>query len=119
VEARHSAPETQLQSAIDRLLAKQHSDGGWRQTDDSPSDAYATGQALYALSFTGVKRDRAEIQRAVSFLTATQRDDGSWPMASRAHPGEKPYDYVVPITYFASAWATLGLVRMVPATPVN
>ena len=81
------------------------------------SDAYATGQALYALSAAGVKNDRLEIQRAVSFLAASQRKDGSWPMISRGHPGVKPFTNPVPITYFGTAWATLGLVRYIPADP--
>ena len=34
-------------------------------------------------------------------------------MTSRAHPGEKPMTNPVPITYFGSAWATLGLLRAV------
>lgn len=106
----------QLQHGIDELLKRQNADGGWSQAKDLPSDAYATGQALYVLSFAGVKQDRPEIQRAVSFLAATQREDGSWPMTSRNHAGvdatrkRNP----VPITYFGSAWATLGLVRSVP-----
>src|SRR5262245_48931796 len=117
LDARRGSPEKQLQLGIDRLLKRQNADGGWRQTDDFPSDAYATGQALYALSFAGVKSDRPEIQRAVSFLVATQRDGGSWPMRSRGHAGVKPYTNPVPITHFGSAWAVLGLVRTVPPPP--
>lgn len=115
LDARRGTPELQL--GIDGLLKRQNADGGWRQTNDLPSDAYATGQALYALSCAGVKSDRPEIQRAVAFLAATQRDDGSWPMMSRGHPGVKPFTNPVPITYFGSAWATLGLVRYVPSPP--
>jgi squalene-hopene/tetraprenyl-beta-curcumene cyclase len=114
LDARRGAPAEQVQLAIDRILKRQDADGGWHQADDLHSDAYATGQALYALSFAGVIGDRPEIQRAVSFLAATQRDDGSWPMESRGHPGVKPYANQVPITYFGSAWAVLGLVRYVP-----
>jgi hypothetical protein len=109
----------QLQLGIDRLLRRQNSDGGWSQVKDMPSDAYATGQALYVLSSAGAKNDRPEIARAVSFLVATQREDGSWPITSRNHPGvettRNPIRNPVPITYFGSAWATLGLVRSVPA----
>jgi hypothetical protein len=36
------------------LIALQRPDGGWGQTPDLPSDAYATGQALYALHEIGV-----------------------------------------------------------------
>jgi hypothetical protein len=103
-----------LQARIDGILARQNHDGGWGQQKDLPSDAYATGQALYFLSLAGVETDRAEIQRAVAFLAASQKEDGSWPMTSRAHPGEQPFTNPVPITYFGSAWATLGLIRTMP-----
>jgi hypothetical protein len=117
LDARRRAAEKQLQPAIDRLLKRQNADGGWSQTKDLPSDAYATGQALYVLSFADVKNDRPEIQSAVSFLAARQSEDGSWPMTSRGHPGVKPFTNPVPITYFGAAWATLGLARSVPADP--
>ena len=115
-DARRRISANQLQPAIDRLLKQQNTDGGWSQAKDLSSDAYATGQALYALSFADVKKDRPEIQRAICFLTASQREDGSWPMISRGHPGVEPYTNPVPITYFGSAWATLGLARSVPAS---
>src|SRR5262245_42675193 len=82
LDARRGTAEQQLQPGIARLLKRQNADGGWGQTHEMPSDAYATGQALYALSFTGVKNNRPEIQRAVSFLAAGQHGDGSWPMTS-------------------------------------
>jgi hypothetical protein len=47
------------------------------------SDAWATGQALYALAHAGVKSDEPVIGRAHAFLIKTQRADGSWPMMSR------------------------------------
>jgi hypothetical protein len=116
LDARRGTAEKRLQLGIDRLLKGQNDDGGWSQTKDLSSDAYATGQALYALSFANVKNDRPVIQRAVSFLVASQREDGSWPMISRGHPGVKPFTNPVPITYFGTAWATLGLARTVPAS---
>ena len=111
---RGGATQKEVQEGIDRLLSLQNQDGGWGQERNLPSDAYATGQALYFLSLAGVSQGRAEIHKAVSFLVGKQREDGSWPMASRAHPGEKPFTNPVPITYFGSAWATLGLLRVVP-----
>jgi hypothetical protein len=114
VKVRAGEPAKTLQAEIEKFIGRQNKDGGWGEVKDAASDAYATGQALYVLSLAGVKNDRAEVRRAVTFLVDTQKDDGSWPMKRRGHPGVTPSDNVVPITYFGSAWATLGLTRSVP-----
>jgi hypothetical protein len=113
VKAREGEAAKAVQTAIDEFLARQNKDGGWGQLKDAHSDAYATGQALYVLSLVGVKNDREEVRRAVTFLVGAQKEDGSWPMIRRGHPGVTPGDFVVPITYFGSAWGTLGLMRSV------
>jgi Squalene-hopene cyclase C-terminal domain len=113
-DVRSDKPAKEIQAGIDALLARQNKDGGWGQLKDTASDAYATGQSLYFLSLAGVKEDRAEVKRGAAFLVETQKEDGSWPMKRRGHPGVTPSDFIVPITYFGSAWATLGLVRGVP-----
>lgn len=112
--AARGASTPKLQPEIDQLLGRQNIDGGWGQVKNLPSDAYATGQALYALSVAGMTRERREIQAAVSFLVDNQKPDGSWPMTPRAHPGKNPAKNAVPIIYFGSAWATLGLLRTMP-----
>ncbi len=114
VKVKAGAAAKAVQEDVDRFLSRQNKDGGWGQVPDALSDAYATGQALYVLSLAGVKNDREEVRRAVTFLVGSQKEDGSWPMARRAHPGVTPTDNVVPITYFGSAWATLGLMRSAP-----
>ena len=118
-DVRNSAKLEQQQSDTEQLLKRQNPDGGWSQTADFPSDAYATGQALYALAEAGMTAERTEIQRAVTFLATTQQPNGSWNMTSRDHPGvestRKPLRNPIPITYFGAAWATLGLVRFVPS----
>ena len=79
----------------------------------------ATGQVLWALSFVPTGNHHEAIGRAISFLVGTQQESGAWTMTARYHPDgdiTKPR-YMVPITYFGSAWATLGLVRFVPAPP--
>ena len=109
------SPE-RLKTRADQLLQRQNSDGGWSQVSDMLSDAYATGQVLWALSFVPAGNQQEAIRRAVSFLVDTQQETGEWPMTARSHPdakNEKPR-YMMPITYFGSAWATLGLVRQVP-----
>jgi hypothetical protein len=106
-----------LQTMLDELLALQRADGGWSQTIPEPkSDAFATGQTLYALSLAGYADDRPEVKRAVDFLVATQRPDGSWPMDSRSTPDGSPGSskLLTPITCAASSWATLGLVQFAP-----
>jgi hypothetical protein len=114
VKVRAGGPAKDLGPEIDRFLCLQNKDGGWGQLHDRPSDAYATGQALYVLSLAGVRSDRREVARAAAFLVASQKQDGSWPMTPRAHPGATPANNTVPITYFGSAWATLGLMRSGP-----
>jgi acetyl esterase/lipase len=113
VKALAGEPAKALQPGIDTIIGRQNADGGWGQLRGAASDGYATGQVLYVLSVAGAGNDRAEVRRAVSFLVATQREDGSWPMTRRGHPGVTPSGNVVPITYFGSAWATIGLVRAV------
>lgn len=113
-DVRDGKPAKEVQAGIDGILARQNTDGGWGQLRGAASDAYATGQVLYFLNVAGVKPDRAEIQRGVAFLVGNQKDDGSWPMKRRGHPGVTPGPYDVPIIYLGSAWATLGLMRTVP-----
>jgi hypothetical protein len=114
-DVRAGKPPAEIEASIARLLALQHDDGGWGQEKTLASDAYATGQALYFLSIAGVSTDRPEIERGAAFLVASQEEDGSWPMTPRAHPGTTPMTSPVPITYFGSAWATMGLLRSLPA----
>jgi squalene-hopene/tetraprenyl-beta-curcumene cyclase len=109
VQLKKSAED--LQPQVDRLLARQNQDGGWGQLKDAASDAYATGQALYFLRIAGVPGDREPIQRGVKFLVSTQKEDGSWPMVRRGHEGVTPGPFIIPITYFGSAWGTMGLLR--------
>lgn len=101
-----------LEPLVARILANQNDDGGWSQTDDMTSDAWATGQALYAIAHAGLRRDNCSIQRAHQFLADSQRDDGSWPMTSRpTKPGGEGSTSLVPITGAGAAWAVMGLVR--------
>jgi uncharacterized protein (TIGR03067 family) len=71
---------------------------------------------LYVLSLAGLTAERPEIKRALDFLVATQKPDGSWPMISRSTPNGSPGSakLLTPITCAACSWATLGLARVVP-----
>lgn len=99
---------------VEQLLQRQNSDGGWAQTPELASDAYATGQSLYVLSLAGVKNGRKEIRRGVDFLVSTQLEDGTWKMIPRATPERQASKNLWPINHIGAAWATMGLVRSLP-----
>jgi hypothetical protein len=105
-------PTEESESLVRPIKERQNADGGWSQAKDMTSDAWATGQALYALAHAGVKPDDPVIARGHAFLVKTQHDDGSWPMTSRPiKPGGEGSKSLIPITGAGSAWAVLGLVR--------
>ena len=105
-------PAEEWEPLARRIRERQNADGGWSQAKGMASDAWATGQALYALAHAGMKPDEPAIARAQAFLIRTQREDGSWPMTSRpVKPGGEGSKSLIPITGAGSAWAVLGLVR--------
>lgn len=105
-------PADECERLARRIKERQEPDGGWNQAKGMPSDAWATGQALYALAIAGIKPREPAIARAQSFLVRSQRDDGSWPMTSRPiKPGGAGSKSLVPITGAGTAWAVIGLSR--------
>lgn len=110
--SRLGRPADEWNPLVRRIKDRQNTDGGWSQAKDMASDAWATGQALYALAHAGIKVSDPVIARAHAFLIETQRGDGSWPMTSRpTKPGGEGAKSLIPITGGGSAWAVLGLVR--------
>ena len=72
-------------------VAAQRPDGGWAQNPNLESDAYATGESLWALHESGLlKPTDPAYRRGVKFLLSTQWPDGSWYVRSRA-PKFQPY----------------------------
>jgi hypothetical protein len=98
---------------LEELLGRQNANGGWAWQRGGESDAFATGQALYALGLSGVSANTAAVGRGRDYLVASQTDDGSWPDASRAissaaNPAR--LKKVAPIyRYWGTAWAVIGL----------
>jgi prenyltransferase/squalene oxidase-like repeat protein len=77
--------DRQLQPYAKAILTDQRADGGWAQRAELPSDAYATGQPLFALATAaGADPHAAAYRKGVQYLLATQRRDGSWYVRSRA-----------------------------------
>jgi hypothetical protein len=107
----------------EKLLAQQQPDGGWAQRAGFPSDAYATGQALYALhEATGLSASSAAYQRGVKYLLDTQFEDGSWHVISRAVKFQPYFDSGFPyghdqwISSAGTAWAATALALTAPVS---
>ena len=100
----------------------QNADGGWAQLPTLKSDAYATGQALYALYESGmVKPEDALYQQGISYLLKTQQQTGAWFVATRSFPIQPfvnsdfpPYDNNQHISAAASNWAVMALLIALP-----
>jgi hypothetical protein len=114
------ASREERQKAIEALRVEQRPDGGWSQTASLQSDAYATGQALYALHVGGGAPVTDPVyQRGVQFLLRTQEEDGSWFVNKRAIPLNNYFDTGFPhgqsqyASFNATCWATMALL---PAT---
>jgi hypothetical protein len=103
------------QRARQQVLAAQRSDGGWSDLPSMESNAYATGQALFALHTAGLSSSNAAYERGVQFLLKTQQKDGSWYMRTRAlgfqpyFEAEFPYGFDQWISVAGTSWATMAL----------
>jgi hypothetical protein len=102
---------------LTELLKQQLPDGGWSwRKGHTQGDAFATGEALYAIGVLG--RDMAEpsVRRAWAFLARTQRADGSWHMPSANLRKDGPKASTEPIfSYWGTGWAVLGILRTLPS----
>jgi len=107
------------------LTATQQRDGGWASLDGRLSDAYSTGEALWALhDYAGVPTSDAAWQRGIDYLLRTQAADGSWHVASRLHPPAPvsppyfetghPYGHDQFISSMGESWAVIALADALP-----
>ena len=111
-----------LKTLAAAILAQQQPDGAWRQHGGVATDAYATGQSLYALAKAGgVPATHPGYQRGVNYLLATQNANGSWRVTSRAPKFQAFFNSGFPyggdqwISAWATGWATMALAQAVPA----
>jgi ankyrin repeat protein len=98
------------------LLALRREDGGWGQLPTRGTDAYATGEALYALSESGaLAAADAAYGRGVAYVLRTQCEDGSWFVPTRAMSVQPYFQSGFPhgrsqfISCAATCWATMAL----------
>ena len=107
------------------ILAQQQPDGGWRQGGALPTDAYATGESLYALAQSGaVAPSSSSYRKGMQFLLRTQHPDGTWFVPSRSpriqayFEGGFPYGHDQWISSWATGWAVMALAEAVK-TPIS
>ena len=104
-----------LKLAKEEVWKAQREDGGWGQLDDMPSDAYATGQTLWALHEAGCSTTDENYLRGTGFLLRTRQKDGSWKVATRSRPIQTYFDNGDQhgkdqfISTPATSWATAAL----------
>jgi squalene cyclase len=99
----------------------QRPDGGWNQLPGMPSDAYATGQALFALA-TAAKMSPTEpaFQKGIDYLLKTQAADGTWHVQTRSiwlqpyFESGFPYGRDQFISTAGTAWAAMALATAAP-----
>jgi ankyrin repeat protein len=103
-------------AAARALAALQRADGGWSQFPGLESDAYATGQAIFALSVAGrVPQDDPAYRKGIAYLMRTQAPDGSWHVKTRAiwlqpyFESGFPYGRDQFISTAGTAWASIAL----------
>lgn len=105
-----------IAAAAKALAATQRADGGWSQLPTMGSDAYATGQALYALNTTGKMPVTDPVyEKGIKYLLRTQAADGSWHVKSRSiwiqpyFESGFPYGHDQWISAAGTSWAVMAL----------
>jgi Squalene-hopene cyclase N-terminal domain len=101
---------------LQELSRRQNPDGGWSWLKGQGSDAFATGQSLYGLGTMDIRADDPRVQRAAKFLLTSQGKDGSWqvPLGNITKKNPSRSDTKAIYQYWGSAWATIGLTRILP-----
>jgi N-acyl-D-amino-acid deacylase len=113
------ASEEELTAAGKAVLDTQRADGGWGQTAEMESDAYATGTALFVLLDTGLAAGDPKLQLGIDFLLKTQLEDGSWRVVTRAKPVQVYFDNGDPhgtsqfISTAATCWSVAALAKSI------
>jgi len=115
-----NASQAAISTAAKALAATQRSDGGWNQLLTMGSDAYATGEALYALSISGKMSTSDPVyKKGVKYLLRTQAPDGTWHVKSRSiwvqpyFESGFPYGHDQWISAAGTSWAVMALAQTV------
>jgi hypothetical protein len=114
-----SADRRAVDAAARALQDLQRPDGGFSQLPTLPSDAYATGMALWALHEAGMPASHQVYQAGLKFLLSTQAADGTWHVKSRSLEFQPYFESGYPyqrdqwISAAGAAYATLAIAAAV------
>ena len=118
-----NASADSIRRATKALTETQRPEGGWSQLPMMGSDAYATGEALYALHTAGVATTSPVYAKGVSYLLRTQAADGTWHVKTRAIWVQPYFETGFPygtdqfISTAGTAWASIALALASDSTP--
>lgn len=87
---------------IQLLLSRQNADGGWGLAPKQ-SDAFATGQTVYALKMAGFSDEDSAVARGIRYVVAKQDPSGAWRTYASSQGGADKAE---------TMWAVLGLVTV-------
>lgn len=111
-----NADSNTIERAKTALAGTQGPDGGWNQLSGMGADAFATGEALYALNIAGkMPVSNPVYQKGVRYLLRAQAGDGSWHVKTRSiwtqpyFDAGFPYDQDQWISAAGTAWASMAL----------
>jgi ankyrin repeat protein len=117
------AGDTDLSREKTALAALQRQDGGWAQLPSMQADAYASGQALWALHEAGMPPTDAVYRKGTDYLLKTQLEDGTWFVRTRAFGFQPYFETGFPhgrsqfISTVATSWASLALTALLGTSP--
>lgn len=94
--------EASAQRLIKLLIDRQNADGGW-SLDAGQSDAFATGQTVYALKLAGHSDADLMVAKGIRFLVGKQGQKGEWQTYRSHQSGSEKAE---------TMWAVLGLVTV-------
>lgn len=96
-----------LSNEVSALVKLQNTDGGFGEAKGGgDSNAYGTGQALYALRIAGTSVDSPAFSRAVKWLVQHQSWSGTWPLVATNCTSDIAH----------TMWAVIGLAGGLEAT---
>lgn len=105
-----------IERAARELAKTQQADGGWTQLPEMGTDAYATGEAMYALALAARMPPTAPTyQKGIRYLMGTQDSAGAWHVKTRSLPFQPYFDSGFPyahdqwISSAGTSWAIMAL----------